>query len=315
MRGVTRKRGGANKNSNNNNKNNNKNNNNKNEEYENQELIEHLAEGDVEWFREQLDTNAISINQAFVYTFLENDTVVEYEGTLIGFLAAMATREFHTGAVPKQTITTLVDFFLENGANPDKDYFVDATESYYQRDIMFSPISLFIVGSYNTLAKKVAKAIAKRRVWTPVDTKLTMDELDAFNLFNVENEESVTDKWKRFFQTLETSAEKEHQKAIAPVLKNIQNIPRQQAQKEETIGKKQELLLEFGHLEPIPELSGFEGGPNWRKHIEYLRKMNRHEAVNMEEFQKHLNYPLYNYSRAQKYLYPSRKNKTRRRNT
>ena len=178
---------------------------------------------------------------------------------------------------------------------------------------MFSPISLFIQASYNSLALKLAKAIAKRRLWTPQDTQLILQELENFNLFNIENEDSVHEKWQRIFQKLEKFAEEAHQAAMIPVLKNIQNIPRQQAQKQATIQKKRNMLLELGHLEPIPELSGFEGGPNWRKHIEYLRKMNRGEPINLEEFQQHLNYPLYNYPRAKTYMYPSRKNKTRRR--
>ena len=278
-------------------------------EYENQELIERLAEADVAWFREQLDAKIFGPNDSFSYSYDDFDTLVTYEGTLIGFLAAMATREFHTGAVPKKTIETMVNFFVSYGETPETDFFVDTTNTHYEYDRMYSPISLFIQTEYNALAKKLAKEIAKRRGWTEADTRLVLDEIETFQFY----EEGAYEKWQHFFEELETVAEREHRAAMAPVLKNIENIPRQQAQKEETIGKKRQLLMEFGHLQPIPELSGFEGGPNWRKHMDYLRKLNQGEAVNMEEFQKHLNYPLYNYSRAQTYLYPSQTKKTRRR--
>ena len=86
-------------------------------------------------------------------------------------------------------------------------------------------------------------------------------------------------------------------------LENIKAYPQYQKEKQETIAKKRELLTELGWHPPINGLSEWkEGGPNARKHIEFLRKMNKGEMkINDPEFQAWMNRPSYNYARVKQY--------------
>jgi hypothetical protein len=168
----------------------------------------------------------------------------------------------------------------------------------------YSALCLFMAKGFDSCVELLVKSIFNDGDWDEVSLNHYIEELKSLSremVVTLNISDRFIERWRKKLERMEKELQVSEQ--MKNVFRNIEAYPEQQKQKEEMIGKKKAVLTEIGWHRPIPELSEWkEGGPNWRKHVEFLRKMNKKQINrNDPEFQAWLNRPSYNYSRVKKY--------------
>ncbi len=300
-----------NNNSNSNNSNNNNNNNNNNNDegyYVNKTLIERIGIGDTFWLDSQFNYGVITANNSYEYIHpasADPDLSIIIEGTVMGFIAGMDIFEFHVVGPDEDEALDLVNVCLEHGANPVWATMINNTPgpAHFSSD-EYSALCLFMAKGFDSCVEALVKKMIANDDWDEYTIDNFIEELENLAREMVISV-SITNRdiqgWRTKLETMERRLK--HPDRMENVLRNIEAYPEQQKQKEETIAKKKALLTELGWHPSIPELSEWkEGGPNARKHIEFLRKINKGEMkINDPEFQAWVNRPSYNYARVKQY--------------
>ena len=248
MKRYTRKRGGAN---NNNNHNNNTNNNNEStiEDYgENLEFLVKMSEGDVEWFRQQLDSGKLRINANEDVSFQhreDQDLSLTFQGTLLSYLPALdtitreATRHIHyaIGGPSEEKQYKLLELFLKYKPDPNEILRETSPDIWNSNIRDIKPLTMFMAEDNEKCAMLLLKYIAGYRKLTNDDINEYIESLDNYLYimhYTNKHRREMIEKWTDILYK-EIHQEK---------LKNIRS--------------------ELSLLPAMPE-SGFPGGNNYRQ--------------------------------------------------